>query len=176
MINWDNVEFKDEKRFLSNMYPCFIKMDSSFAGKYPMFMFDDQIYGSSEHLYQALKSNSMEYRRIIRELEKSTKTKTKSRQILKTDSDRGLFDEGFYFLRSDWDDVKVDAMRLCLELKFGQNEELRQLLLNTGLSHIEERNDWKDIFWGTYLGEGQNILGLMLMDLRAVFRCSQDPQ
>lgn len=27
MINWDNVEFKNEKRFLSNMYPCKIIFD-----------------------------------------------------------------------------------------------------------------------------------------------------
>lgn len=166
MINWDNVEFKNEKRFLSNMFPCNIVMDSSYASKYPMFLFDDLIYGSSEHLYQALKSESIDYRESIRNIVDPHKTKSAARK-LKTVDEAGFFEP---FLREDWDQVKDFAMKLVLELKFKQNQNLMEQLLKTGNEKLEERNDWKDTYWGTYLGDGQNKLGLFLMELREDLR------
>lgn len=161
-INWDNVEFKNEKRFLSNMYPCLIKMDKKLQEKYPMFVFDDEIYGSSEHLYQALKSESFDYRESIRNIQEPTKTKTAARK-LKTVDDAGFFEP---FLREDWESVKDFAMKLVIELKFSQNKDLAEKLIDTGNDYIEERNDWNDLYWGTHLGVGQNKLGIILMDFR----------
>lgn len=148
-INWNNVEFKDEKRFLSNMYPCEVRADLEISQRYPMFDLNNLVYPSSENLYQSLKSLDVETRIAFTGYTPAG-SKSKARKII---------------IREDWDDVKLRAMELCLELKF-RDPELRAMLLATGDEHLEERNDWKDVFWGTYLGFGQNHLGRLLMKLR----------
>lgn len=165
MINWDNVEFKDEKRYLSNMYPCSIVFeDKALEKEFPEFFFDKQTYGSSEHLYQALKSKDPHWHERIRGLKLPTKTKTVAKKELSTQ--KTLFDGDLSFLmREDWDDIKVKVMELCLLLKFKQNKELREKLIKED-GYIEERNDWGDTFWGTVNGEGSNNLGRLLMRVR----------
>jgi ribA/ribD-fused uncharacterized protein len=69
-------------------------------------------------------------------------------------------------MRPDWDLVKVDIMLDILTAKFSQCKEARSVLLKTGNAHLEEVNWWKDVFWGTYKGKGQNQLGLALMQVR----------
>jgi hypothetical protein len=69
-------------------------------------------------------------------------------------------------LRSDWEEVKVDAMALAILLKFEQNPEARRVLLETGNAEIFE--EAPDRFWGVGKpGEkGENKLGVLLMDTR----------
>lgn len=71
-------------------------------------------------------------------------------------------------LRPDWEDVKVEVMRTELRRKFS-DPELAILLLSTGDEEIQEGNTWNDTFWGISLrtGRGLNILGHLLMDVRA---------
>lgn len=66
---------------------------------------------------------------------------------------------------SDWDRVKVDAMKDLLRRKFNI-PYLRALLLETGDSYLEETNTWNDSFWGVCNGMGQNKLGELLMEIR----------
>lgn len=169
-VNLEEIEFKNEKRFLSNMFECKIFMDEKYQEEFPMFVFDNQIYSSSEHLYQSLKSNNIFYKEFIRKLNKPTDTKKYGGSIYK--ETETLFDEktDLFFLREDWDKVKISAMELCLKLKFTQNEELKQKLLNTKNEYIEERNSWYDTFWGTCKGKGENHLGKLLMSLRSELR------
>jgi hypothetical protein len=168
-MSWkeENVEFKGEKRYLSNMFQCAIKMDSSLASKYPYLVFDDKVYRSSEHLYQALKSESIAYRDKIRYTIAPHMTKKISKQLL-TPSE---ITEYFEF-RKDWDDIRVEVMQLCLELKFTQHPKLAQKLLDTGDELIEERNYWNDTFWGTCKGTGKNMLGQLLMAVRDQLKVS----
>jgi len=157
-INWDNVEFKNEKRFLSNMYPCEIYMDPGLATYYPMFGFDNYVYSSSENLYQALKLNIIYKREIIAE-------------VGPRESKRMLYRKDYRLIcRTDWDSVKIEAMKLSLELKFHQHADLLEKLLATGNEYLEERNDWNDKFWGTYNGVGENNLGKLLMELRSAYK------
>ena len=67
-INYDNVEFKEEKSYLSNMYEIEINFFASdrIQKKFSMFKFNNKIYKSSEHLYMSLKSNNLEYQEKIR--------------------------------------------------------------------------------------------------------------
>ena len=46
----------------------------------------------------------------------------------------------------------------------------RTLLLNTNNDYIEETNWWGDKYWGVChkTGEGQNILGQLLMNVRKI--------
>ena len=53
-----------------------------------------------------------------------------------------------------------------LKHKFGQNEELRLKLMETGDRKIIEHTD-RDKFWGDGgNGKGENKLGILLMKLR----------
>lgn len=70
-------------------------------------------------------------------------------------------------LRPDWESVKVDVMRRALDAKFRQHEDLTALLLSTGNDELIEETD-TDVFWGCGSdGRGRNMLGRLLMDLRA---------
>jgi len=74
--------------------------------------------------------------------------------------------------RPDWDDVRVDLMYWCLEVKLFQNQaSFGELLRRTGNNDIVESSA-KDEFWGarsqpTGSLYGQNVLGRLLMRLRA---------
>ncbi len=69
-------------------------------------------------------------------------------------------------LRPDWESVKVDVMRRAIDAKFGQHDELKALLLSTGAEELIEETD-TDSFWGCGSdGQGRNMLGRLLMQLR----------
>jgi ribA/ribD-fused uncharacterized protein len=68
-------------------------------------------------------------------------------------------------IRENWNEVKEEVMYQGLKLKFGQNADLKQKLLDTGNREIIEHTD-KDHYWGDGLGKGKNRLGILLMQLR----------
>lgn len=165
MIDWDKVEFKGEKRFLSNMYPCEIRFSSSdwINPRFPNVPFDGKTYASTEHIYQAMKSNSKIWHKLIRETVKPEKTKTLARKHLKKDI---LIESDTEFkIRENWDDIRVEIMTAISLLKYTQHEDLREKLFLLE-EDIEERNDWGDTFWGTVDGVGENTLGKILMKIR----------
>lgn len=76
-------------------------------------------------------------------------------------------------LRQDWEDAKVRIMyEVCLA-KFSQHPELKERLLATGNSFLEEGNDWGDIEWGVCNGYGKNRLGKILMLVRRDLQLQQ---
>jgi predicted NAD-dependent protein-ADP-ribosyltransferase YbiA (DUF1768 family) len=66
-----------------------------------------------------------------------------------------------------WEIRKVSTMRAVVWAKFSQNPELATKLLATGSRYLEETNWWGDKIWGVYRGEGQNLLGKIIMEARA---------
>lgn len=61
-------------------------------------------------------------------------------------------------------------MRSVLRAKFTQHEDLRSLLLSTGEASLVESatvDNAVNRLWGEVNGEGKNMLGIMLMELRA---------
>lgn len=68
-------------------------------------------------------------------------------------------------LRKDWELVKVDVMRTCLEAKF-KDQDLMKMLKQTAPKYLEETNNWSDTYWGVCNGKGQNQLGRLLMEIR----------
>ncbi|CAL5990112.1 NADAR_family protein [Hexamita inflata] len=68
-------------------------------------------------------------------------------------------------LRPDWEKVKVQIMREILKIKF-QNEELKEKLKATKEAELIEGNTWGDTFWGVSRGNGKNMLGKLLMEIR----------
>lgn len=75
------------------------------------------------------------------------------------------------YTRQDWEHVKVDIMRWCLQVKLIQNTEtFSDLLLSTEDRSIVEYST-KDSFWGAIPTEkgklqGKNVLGRLLMEIR----------
>ncbi len=138
--------FKGEYYFLSNFYPADITIDGI-------------SYKNNEAAFQAYKTLDIKARKEFSFLDPSA-AKRKGRQV---------------YLRSDWENVKTDVMyKVCLA-KFSQNEDLKEKLLDTGDSHLEEGNTWGDKIWGTVDGIGENRLGKILMSVRETLK-QQDEQ
>jgi len=58
------------------------------------------------------------------------------------------------------------VMRTAIKAKFTQSTELRELLLSTGAHPLVQLKP-DDQFWGSgWNGQGQNMLGVLLMELR----------
>jgi ribA/ribD-fused uncharacterized protein len=139
----DIKEFNKSTFFLSNFFPSKI----TFCGKE---------YPSVEHFYQAVKATDEEDHDAVMEAETPGKAKKIGRQIK---------------MRDDWEFIKLDVMCLALRMKFS-DPSLKQQLLFTGDAELEEGNTWGDKFWGIDLvtGEGENMLGKALMELRKDLR------
>ncbi len=82
------------------------------------------------------------------------------------------------FNNEQWDKARYEAMKIVLENKFFQNENLAKVLAATGEKTIVEASPL-DKIWGIGLApddvraqdpknwKGQNLLGLALMEIRA---------
>lgn len=117
--------------------------------------YEGVIYSTSEHAFQAAKSLDPKIRDIISIIPSPSQAKSFGRKISP--------------LRDDWEQVKVSVMEEVLRSKF-RNDDLRQRLLNTGDAILIEGNNHRDKFWGVYKGEGKNMLGTLLMQLREEFK------
>lgn len=109
------------------------------------------IFPSSEHAYMACKTLDQSERLAIAAIEKPSKAKAFGRTVT---------------LRRNWDDIREGMMFAVLAVKFTENPELLEKLLETGNKYLEESNDWGDTFWGTVNGVGKNKLGKILMSIR----------
>jgi N-glycosidase YbiA len=72
-----------------------------------------------------------------------------------------------YRLRSDWEVVKTQVMRVAVLKKFMTHPEIREVLLLTGDKFLVEDSP-TDYFWGCGADRtGENKLGRILMSVRA---------
>lgn len=133
--------FRGEYYFLSNFYEA------------PVTVYG-VAYRNNEAAFQSQKCLSIEEREEFSKLNPS-ESKSKGRRVK---------------LRSDWEEIKTDAMYAVVYCKFKQNIDLQEKLLATGNEHLEEGNSWGDKIWGTVNGVGQNRLGKILMKVRDEFR------
>lgn len=71
---------------------------------------------------------------------------------------------------NNWDDIKLEVMRVLIRKKFEQNPDLAEKLLATGDRDIVELNTWGDTYWGMVERGGKlvgkNHLGILLMNQR----------
>jgi ribA/ribD-fused uncharacterized protein len=134
--------FEGNYYFLSNFYDA----PHMFAGiEYP----------TTEHSFQAMKTRSQKEREAIANANTPSAAKHMGRRVT---------------LREDWEDVKVEMMRRILRRKFDTHPKLYVQLMATGDAYLVEGNSWGDKFWGQCpVGEGHNVLGLLLMELRGLY-------
>ncbi len=142
--------FQEEYRFLSNFYPSPIA-------------YQEDIYPTAEHLYQALKTKNELTRKHIRIARTPGQAKKMGRTI-----------PSIYF-RRDWEEIKYELMFMVVRLKFSQNSKLKQALFRTEGRTLTEGNRWHDNIWGNCLCPkciqitGENHLGKILMRVRRMF-------
>jgi hypothetical protein len=135
-------KFEGDYAFLSNFYES-------------PAVYEGVLYPTSEHAYQAAKAVYPWDRAKILEARTPGMAKRLGKQVT---------------MRPDWDEVKIEVMRDVLVSKFQHNSELRQKLIDTGDAYLEEGNWWGDTFWGVCKGKGQNKLGLLLIQLRNLYK------
>lgn len=125
---------------------------SNFAA-YPITL-GGQRWSTSEHYFQAQKLVSPKDRDHVRKAKTPAEAARRGRDRKRK-------------LRRDWESAKVGVMRAAVEAKFRQHDELRELLLSTGDAKLVEHTE-SDAFWGDGGdGSGRNMLGRILMDVRA---------
>lgn len=122
--------------------------------------FEGVTYPTSEHAYQAGKAAKPAVRQWI--LSAPT-------PALAAMAAHGLY---VWDVVPNWAQIKFDRMRAVLRAKFDQHADLRELLLSTGEARLVESgtvNNAVNRLWGEVEGKGENMLGVMLMELRAAY-------
>lgn len=121
------------------------------------FIFDGQEYPTAEHAYQAGKAR----KEAVRDWILSAPSPS-----LVAMAAHGLYT---WDITPNWSRIKFDRMRNVLRAKFTQHEDLKELLISTGDARLVEvpRTDNRvNRTWGEVNGKGQNMLGLLLMEVR----------
>jgi ribA/ribD-fused uncharacterized protein len=133
---------------------------SCYSNFYPaIFELDGLAWPTVEHYFQAQKFHDSLYAERIRlaRTPKDAKTLGRSRAVP---------------LRPDWEQVKDDIMRRAVRRKFETHADLRAVLLGTGDAILIEDAP-NDYYWGCgRAGTGKNMLGRILMEVRAALRAS----
>lgn len=120
--------------------------------------FEGRVYPTSEHAYQAGKASKPAVRDWILSAPSPS---------LAAMAAHGLYT---WDIVPNWSQIKFDRMRAVLRAKFDQHADLRELLLSTGQARLVESgtvNNAVNRLWGEVDGKGENMLGVMLMEVRA---------
>ena len=139
MIN----RFEGQYAFLSNFAASRVTLDGY---EYP----------TVEHAFQAAKTHDETLRAEIRGAYSPGKAKRLGRHVP---------------LRPDWEAVKESVMWKLLAQKFTPETSFARELEATGGEPITEGTTWHDKYWGICTcercgGQGRNVLGRMLMEIR----------
>lgn len=127
--------------------------------------FEGEVFATSEHAYQAGKARKPEVREWL--------------MAAPTPALLAMAAHGLYYwdIAPGWSRMKFDRMRGVLLAKFTQHEDLRALLLSTGTARLVESatvDNEVNRLWGEVNGQGKNMLGVLLMELRDKLRETVD--
>ena len=122
------------------------------------FEYNGTLFPTSEHAYQAMKA--VEEDEIYEKIASASSPK-KAKRYGKEPS-----------LPDDWNERKKFHMLEIVTAKFSQNPEIREKLIGTEDQLLVELNKWGDTYWGAKKsdGEGKNMLGRILMEVRSSFQ------
>lgn len=124
---------------------------------------NDKQWPTTEHYFQAQKFIGTPYEEHIRKLSSAREAFQFSR---KPQVQR--------WIRSDWNTVKDEIMKLALLNKFEQHSDLGQKLIDTGEKKLVEHTS-NDSYWGDGGdGKGKNRLGELLMEVREFMKSKRD--
>lgn len=139
-------DFRGPAYFLSNFY------------RHPVCIGDD-VFPTAEHAYQALKAVDARERAWVMQSSTPLEAKRRGRKIRIVDY---------------WADMRMHVMEQVLAAKFS-DADLAAQLVATYPHVLVEGNTWHDQFWGDCRcgrcpGDGDNMLGVALMQLRDELR------
>ncbi len=147
-----------DRRLVIKFYRSNERPYGVFSNLYPSpVVFDGLTYPTAEHAYQAGKARKSEVRDWILSAPSPS---------LAAMAAHGLYT---WDVVPNWTEIKFDRMRRVLRAKFEQHSNLREILLSTGEARLVEAgtvNNAVNRLWGEVGGIGQNMLGVMLMELR----------
>lgn len=129
-------------------------------------VFEGERFATSEHAYQAGKARKPEVRAWLM---------TAPSPSLLAMAAHGLY---YWDVAPGWSKFKFDRMRAVLRAKFDQHTDLQALLLSTGSARLVESatvDNEVNRLWGEVNGQGRNMLGEMLMELRELLRSERAP-
>jgi ribA/ribD-fused uncharacterized protein len=129
-------------------------------------IFEGREYPTAEHAYQAGKAR----KEAVREWILSAPSPS-----LVAMAAHGLYT---WDIVPEWSRTKFDRMREVLRAKFTQHEDLKGLLLSTGdarLVEVGRTDNPVNRTWGEVNGIGQNMLGVLLMEVRDEIRRQSEP-
>jgi ribA/ribD-fused uncharacterized protein len=124
-------------------------------------VFDGASYPTAEHAYQAGKPR--------KEAVKAWLLAAPSPALLAMAA-HGLY---WWDIRSDWSKIKFERMKQVLRAKFTQHNDLQEVLLATGNARLVESatvDNPVNRLWGEVNGNGKNMLGKLLMEVRGELR------
>lgn len=121
-------------------------------------IFEGETFATSEHAYQAGKARKREVREWLM---------AAPSPALLAMAAHGLY---YWDVTPGWSRIKFDRMRDVLRAKFTQHEDLKEVLLSTDNARLVESatvDNPVNRLWGEVNGVGQNMLGVLLMEIRA---------
>lgn len=124
-------------------------------------IFEGESFATSEHAYQSGKARKPEVRDWVL---------SAPSPALVAMAAHGLY---YWDIAPGWSRTKFERMRGVLRAKFTQHEDLKELLHSTGDTRLVESatvDNEVNRLWGEVNGEGRNMLGQLLMELRASLR------
>lgn len=132
------TSFTGDYAFLSNFYPHAVQINGD-------------IYPTSEHAFQALKTDDHAEREKVRFAKTPAAAKVLGKRVTP---------------RVGWDRERFEVMERVVRAKFA-DPELADKLLATGERELIEGNTWRDTTWGCVKGKdghwkGRNELGKIL--------------
>ena len=127
----DGIAFQSHYSYLSNMFPCTI-------------IYEGIEYKSSEHLYHAEMARHHDRLDLVNSIIKAKDgyaTKKISKEIV---------------IAEDWEVAKLKIMRKVIQLKFDQNDNIRDMLLAT-IGHLYEATKGDSFSCGMMLAQAKDI-------------------
>jgi len=123
--------------------------------------FEGECYPTAEHAYQAGKARKKEVRQWLM---------AAPSPALLAMAAHGLY---YWDISPGWSTNKFVRMKAVLMTKFAQHQDLRDILLDTGDVRLIESatvDNAVNRLWGEVNGVGQNMLGVLLMEVRSEMR------
>lgn len=129
--------------------------------------FEGRTYPTAEHAYQAGKAR----RAAVRDWLLAAPS-----PALLAMAAHGLYT---WDVVPNWSNIKFNRMRAVLHAKFTQHDDLTQLLISTDDARLVESarvDNPVNRLWGEVNGRGRNMLGELLMEVRAQLREDRRPR